>query len=166
MRETEIAVDLEGISLGRDGEICLIQISGKSAPTRVYIFDITTLKQAAFNEGHLGDLLKSKVVTKLVFDGRNDNDALYHQYNVCMERAYDIQVLWALKKIPNRSPACNQFVKGFLGCLEDSAQLSTTEYRCIKKVQELGKQLFLPERGGSYDVWKQRPLNIELAEYC
>jgi len=99
-----------------------------------------------------------------VFDGRNGSDAM--QYGVCMKRAVDIQVLWSLTKIPNRSHASNHFVKGLLGCVEDAGLLSNSDRRDLENVQSRGEKLFLPESGGRYDVWKQRLLNIELVEYC
>lgn len=36
----------------------------------------------------------------------------------------------------------------------------------VEKVKSEGTKLFVPELGGSYEVWNERPLNPVLVEYC
>ena len=45
---TQLSVDCEGVNLGRDGELCLIQIATSS---KVYLFDIVELKEKVFDLG-------------------------------------------------------------------------------------------------------------------
>ena len=45
---TQLSVDCEGVNLGRDGELCLIQIATSS---KVYLFDIVELKGQVFDLG-------------------------------------------------------------------------------------------------------------------
>ena len=43
-----LSVDCEGVDLGKDGELCLLQIATKD---KVYLFDIVELKGKAFETG-------------------------------------------------------------------------------------------------------------------
>lgn len=43
-----LSVDCEGVNLGKDGELCLLQIATKD---KVYLFDIVELKGKAFERG-------------------------------------------------------------------------------------------------------------------
>src|ERR1700754_1346009 len=44
-----IAIDLEGVNLGRTGNLCIIQLYGSGSKT-VWIVDVTTLGERAFEE--------------------------------------------------------------------------------------------------------------------
>lgn len=49
IREFEtLSVDCEGVNLGRDGELCLVQIA---TTDRVYLLDICRLQSKAFETG-------------------------------------------------------------------------------------------------------------------
>ncbi|XP_067947535.1 uncharacterized protein [Watersipora subatra] len=73
-----LSVDCEGVNLGRDGELCLLQVATSS---KIYLFDIVALKEMAFSAG-LKDILESSTITKLFYDCREDCNALKYQYNV------------------------------------------------------------------------------------
>ncbi|CAK0827933.1 unnamed protein product [Prorocentrum cordatum] len=78
--ENVIAVDIEGIDLGRQGEVCLIQVYGVSSPS-VLLFDVFTMGPDAFDSGGLRRLLESDTVTKRIFDVRADGEALNNYHN-------------------------------------------------------------------------------------
>ncbi|XP_067947534.1 piRNA biogenesis protein EXD1-like [Watersipora subatra] len=73
-----LSVDCEGVKLGRDGELCLLQVATSS---KIYLFDIVVLKEKAFSTG-LKDILESSTITKLLYDCREDCNALKCQYDV------------------------------------------------------------------------------------
>eukprot|EP01023_Acetabularia_acetabulum_P042669 TRINITY_DN4245_c0_g1_i2.p3 TRINITY_DN4245_c0_g1~~TRINITY_DN4245_c0_g1_i2.p3 ORF type:complete len:250 (-),score=26.94 TRINITY_DN4245_c0_g1_i2:111-860(-) len=162
LNENEIAVDMEGINLCRIGELCIIQICGYHTP--VYIFDVVTMGYSLFDQGGLASLLENQNILKVVFDGRGDNDALYHQFNVNMNGVYDVQVLYT--EVFNNST--DPFLKGLSRCLSSFGEyhLSESERIRLNCIKDRGVQLFAPEQGGSYEVWKQRPLNPDLVEYA
>jgi len=166
MRVTEVAVDIEGIDHGRDGTICLIQASSSACHT--VIFDISTMGAAAFSHGRLAVLLEDRKVTKVVFDGRTDNDALFHQYGYIMKNVYDIQVLQILKFAyrGGQGLADPAHLKGLEKCLELSRVLSPADMRNLQSIRARGKQLYLPENGGRFERWLERPLRPELIEYA
>merc|ERR1712008_273366 len=89
------------------------------------------------------------------FDGRADNDALYHQFGVVMENAYDLQILHTLRF----GEHADRFVKGLQRCLNDCGLPAND-------VKHLGKQIFSPDLGGSYEVWERRPLAQVLIDYA
>lgn len=98
-----------------------------------------------------------------MFDGRGDNDAMYHQYNVNMRNVYDIQVLFTLKF----SDWNDRYVKGLAKVMDRYAtHLSNMERQRLNEIKDKGKRLFVPDLGGSYEVWEHRPLSVELIEYA
>ena len=44
--------------------------------------------------------------------------------------------------------------------------LSPVAFAEAERIKAVGKTLFAPEKGGSYDVWTQRPLAPALVEYA
>jgi exonuclease 3'-5' domain-containing protein 1 len=74
----------------------------------------------------------------------------------------DIQVLQSFE---NDSPD-DRFVKGLEKALQRYPGLSDNERSEADRVKKNGIGLFAPERGGSYEVWVQRPLCQELLEYA
>lgn len=165
-REEELAVDVEGIALSRQGELCLIQMSGPGESSPVYLFDICSLGHEAFDEGGLKALFESESITKIFYDVRSDNDALLHQFNVEVKRAYDVQVLWhtRFQHSDERYLQGLQKVQGQF--LQESGTMGAAEKSRLGAVKEAGKRLFAPEAGGDYQVWKSRPLLPALVQYA
>lgn len=164
MQEVEVAVDLEGVDLGRHpGSVCVIQACGKSRPT-VYLFDITTLGERAFEEGGLKEFFEAPEVRKVFFDVRSDTDALRHNHGVRVAGAYDLQVLYHMKFCHPQE----MYLKGLKVVLDayGRTEIPSEEKDRLKALKEVGKKLFTPERGGSYSVWEQRPLPEALERYC
>jgi len=165
-REEELAIDLEGIALSREGELCLMQMSGPGESTPVYLFDICVLGKEAFDEGGLKELLESESVTKVFYDVRSDNDALLHQFGIKVKRAYDVQVLWHTR-FQHPDDRYLQGLKKVQGLfLQESGVLGSAESERLDAGKEAGVRLFAPELGGDYQVWKRRPLLPALVEYA
>eukprot|EP00930_Biecheleria_cincta_P030460 TRINITY_DN21102_c0_g2_i2.p1 TRINITY_DN21102_c0_g2~~TRINITY_DN21102_c0_g2_i2.p1 ORF type:complete len:332 (-),score=69.35 TRINITY_DN21102_c0_g2_i2:115-1110(-) len=164
-REKEVAVDIEGVELGRRGEICLIQITGASSDI-VYLFDIFVLRDKTFGEGGLKKLLETEEVAKLFFDVRADCDALHHIFGVNVCAAYDVQVLWHVRFQHPDDVYLQGLKKVQTKFLEQSKVLTPRSMRKIDSIKDAGQKMFVPELGGSYEVWKQRPFPPELLEYA
>lgn len=164
MKEVEVAVDIEGIDLGRHpGKVCIVQVCGRASRT-VYLFDISTLQGDAFEAGGLASLLESSDVLKVFFDVRSDTDALFHNHQVRVRGAYDLQVLYHLKFC---GPKTN-YLTGLKKVLGEygATEIPAEEMRSLESLKEQGLHLFAPERGGTYAVWEKRPLSAELVQYC
>jgi len=160
-----IYIDLEGVYLSRHGTISILQLF--IAPHhRTYLIDIYTLQEKAFStpgtKGQtLKDILESKDMPKVFFDVRNDSDALYAHFKVNLACIHDIQLM----ELATRSFS-RRLVKGLAKCIENEARMTAKEKLAWKDAKEKGMTLFDPNRGGSYEVFNERPLSEEIKTYC
>mmetsp|Transcript_7188 Transcript_7188/g.10686 ORF Transcript_7188/g.10686 Transcript_7188/m.10686 type:complete len:276 (-) Transcript_7188:249-1076(-) len=87
--ETILALDCEGVDLGRTGEICIIQISTRD---RCFLFDVHELTS---NCCEMIDVLKNILedisIVKIIHDCRMDSDALYHLLGIRLVNVHDTQ---------------------------------------------------------------------------
>lgn len=159
MQLPAIAVDLEGmdigpggefVPLGRDSDIYTVQVAHGSS--RAWVLDILSMGSAAFDSGRLRELLQSESVTKVFFDARRDADALFHRFNVTLQRVYDLQVLHALVSDYNidRSP------QSLSVCLRESGLVEPATLKKLEIDQKKVKGLFRPS---GVRQWRQRPLH-------
>ena len=155
----EIAFDIEGVNHGRHGRLSLIQACGRN--TDIYLFHITALGKAAFGEGGLKTLLEGSTI-KVVFDPRNDADALHYLYGVSLKNAYDLQIMHAFKF----SLFSDRFVKGLGKAFQDFTGVTKKERERLDAIKEKGLDLFAVERGGRGEVWEDEPLPKELIDYA
>jgi exonuclease 3'-5' domain-containing protein 1 len=167
LQQAEVAVDIEGVDLGRAGKISIIQVcmqstKGRRKESRVYLFDITRMGEKAFSKGRLRELMQSPSVCKLIFDARADNDALHHLYDARMCNCFDLQVQYAFK----HSDPSDPYLKGLEKCLATSDILNAVQSKTMSELKQKGRELFVPQLGGSFAVWEQRPLHPELLEYA
>lgn len=164
LRSSVIAVDLEGVDLGRHpGKACVMQMCCAAPDAPVYLFDIIALQEAGFEAGRLCELLGAPQVQKVFFDARADCDALFHNHNVSVQNAYDLQVLYHLKF---QRPGSNLAGLGAALAEYGKTEIAVPELERLERVKQEGKLLFAPELGGSYGVWEDRPLQVELVAYC
>eukprot|EP00392_Amoebophrya_sp_AT5.2_P008017 g8036.t1 len=151
--QTSIGMDVEGVSLGKDGQVCLIQImveeeirtrtdegdynldaehrqahpevyemiteytrlpedaAGTSGPTSssskwrvtsktVYLIDVVALGRSAFDDSvcypNLRTVLESDRLEKILFDCRQDVEALFFHFDVLVKNVYDLQISFLL----------------------------------------------------------------------
>jgi exonuclease 3'-5' domain-containing protein 1 len=163
--EEEIAVDIEGVSLSREGEICLIQIYAPKSDT-TYLFDIHVLGQSAFDEGGLKKLFEDDKITKIFFDLRADNDALHHLHGVKVKAIYDVQVLHEILFSFSADPKLTGLKTAMSNYFEESKVLSEDAKNDLEVLKNKVRALFAPELGGSYEVWKQRPMTQDIINYA
>lgn len=57
-------------------------------------------------------------------------------------------------------------VNGLTRCIERDGTIHLVERKRWQAVKDKGKNLFDPNRGGSYTVFDQRPLSEEVKDYC
>jgi len=87
-----VAVDCEGVNLGREGRLCLVQIATSNKP---YLFDIVEGGKDLFHHG-LRKLLEDPLIMKVMHDCRLDSDALFHEHQVKLQAVYDTQIGFAI----------------------------------------------------------------------
>ena len=86
-------LDCEGLDLGtKGGSLSLISFRTTTPiSAHTFVIDIVVLSETSLRP--LFDLLESTDVTKVVFDGRMDFSALYHEYGVAMQGVVDLQLV-------------------------------------------------------------------------
>lgn len=158
-------VDLEGVNLSRFGTISILQLH--VLPTkRTYLIDIHSLRDTAFstsadNGWTLKKVLESDIIPKVFFDVRNDSDALHSHFGIRLAGVQDLQLMeLATRTFSKRT------VNGLSRCIERDADLSASERISWMKTKNVGVRLFAPEKGGSYEVFNERPLRTEIMLYC
>jgi len=177
-RNTLLAVDCEGNSLSREGALTIITVATEE---KVYIFDVLKLGQLIFRSG-LGEILEDESRKKLMFDCRQDSDALWHQFKVKLSGVLDLQLLEVIYRRENptgstantpqfstknkrggrrnrRSQRIDEVEKiyGFGRCIE----LYLQDEKLIK-IKDKGKELLKEDK----ELWTKRPLTDELIQYC
>jgi exonuclease 3'-5' domain-containing protein 1 len=158
----DVAVDFEGVDLCRHGELCIVQLATKES---VWIVDVHTMGEKAFDEGRLRELLESPSVLKIGYDGRADSDALFHLHQTRMANFYDLQIT-SCKRQDKLECHRDRFVHGLGKATDVYLRTSGEKAPLGAAAKAKGRALFVPEMGGSYDVWKKRPLDPALIEYA
>ena len=174
-----VSVDLEGVELCRTGEICILQVALPNH--RVFLFDICALRADAFEAGGLREILSGPSPLKLMYDCRADADALFHQYRVQLDGVYDLQVALVKARMNLAQKLPGLAVCIFRCCGETSPEAESFKLGkdrgagvCVMSLRLIVARalivtfsaMFSPERGGNYEVWRQRPLHSELLSYC
>jgi len=166
-----VAVDFEGINLARDGALCLIQVAPEEGrfPGHVALVDVSTLGDACFSEGRLRELLESPRVLKIGFDPRADADALHYQFGSGLAPFWDVQVAFCrmleAADAAKGNSRVDRFVKGLDKAISTLLQEDPDRMGSMLQRKAVGKTLFCPELGGSYELWRDRPLHPELVAY-
>nr|XP_034303764.1 uncharacterized protein LOC105342861 isoform X9 [Crassostrea gigas] len=93
--ESVLAVDCEGIALGVEGPMTLLQICTYSGD--VYLFDVQENREL-FSEGHLKIVLESDEILKVIHACSYDSAALYHQFGVTLQNVFDTQIQYSKKE--------------------------------------------------------------------
>ncbi|KAK2590966.1 hypothetical protein QQS21_011345 [Conoideocrella luteorostrata] len=158
-------IDLEGINLSRQGTIAILQVFVRPSG-QTYLIDVKELQDKSFStRGEKGltfkDILESESIPKVFFDVRNDSDALYSHFKIHLGGIQDLQLMELATRTFSR-----RCVNGLSKCIERDAPFSYTERNAWMQSKERGLRLFAPERGGSYEVFTQRPLPDDIIYYC
>jgi len=167
--ETAIAVDFEGVKLCRHGALCLVQITLSDDPRLVYVLDVHVLGKRAFAfqspQGTcMKGVLEEQQIRKVWFDPRNDVDALYHQFGIMPRGIFDLQLAEVAER-RGRGHNVN-YVQGLHKCLTQCPALQSEQKVFADWINNLGKNLFEPQHGGSYEIFQQRPLNPFILIYA
>ncbi|KAI9849403.1 MAG: hypothetical protein M1838_000146 [Thelocarpon superellum] len=108
----------------------------------------------------LRDTLESEAIPNVLFDVRNDSDALFSHFQIDLKGVQDMQLI----ELATR-PFHRKFVNSLAKCIEEDAALTYGDKERWKSVKETGTRLFDPNVGGSYDVFNARPLSEAIKIY-
>ncbi|KAK6517514.1 hypothetical protein TWF281_004166 [Arthrobotrys megalospora] len=162
-----IAIDIEGINLSRYGTISIITIH--AAPRGVtFLIDVFTLGELAFTtpgvqhkQTTLKVIFENPVVPIILFDVRNDNDALVNIFGIHLKNVIDVQLMELACRDLNRT-----HVASLVKSIENAQILTPPQMKKWHDGKRIGKRLFASDQGGHANVFNERPLRPEIAEYC
>ncbi|QGA21827.1 hypothetical protein EYB26_009538 [Talaromyces marneffei] len=157
--------DLEGVRLGRNGTISIISVFIQPL-NQVYLIDVFTLSEKAFlitndKQTSLKTILEAPSIPKVFFDVRNDSDAMCSHHGIRLQCVKDLQVMELAVRFGSQ-----KYVAGLTKCIENHANLPPIELQKWKQIKASVGQLWDPRRGGSYQVFNQRPIRTDIIQYC
>lgn len=90
-------LDLEGVNLGRHGSISIISLYVASSGN-IYLVDVHCLGKLVFETSNnrgtsLKSILESSTIPKVIFDVRNDSNALFSEYQISVNGIKDLQLM-------------------------------------------------------------------------
>jgi len=157
--------DLEGVKLGRHGSISIVSLY--IAPIKkIYLIDIHRLGKTAFSTTNrsatsLKTILESPTIPKVIFDIRNDSDALFSHFQISVNGIQDLQLM----ELATRKGS-KDIVAGLAKCIENESPISAAAKEEWRRTKEGASQLFEPKKGGRYEIFNDRPIKPEIIEYC
>lgn len=158
-RQQEVlAVDSEGIQLGKDGPLTLLQIGTKDGSA--YLFDVMLDKEEQdkhfFEDTGLGDLLESSEIVKVLHSSGGDSAALFHQFGIKLENVFDTQVAHLVIeehkgcKIPLRVKL-EELFSMYLNASKEYTEKDVVQLEFLKK---------------NAKFWATRPLTQNMIDYA
>ncbi|KAG6152621.1 hypothetical protein E4U37_003741 [Claviceps purpurea] len=158
-------VDLEGCQLSRNGTISIVTIYATTLAT-AYIVDVHKLGKSAFTTANttgttLKAILESANIKKVIFDVRNDSDALFHHFQISLQGVQDLQLMELAARGKNR-----RSVAGLAKCIQNDSPISKAEKMKWDQLKKSTICLFEPKKGGRYEVFNERPFRDGILKYC
>ncbi len=169
-----LSVDCEGVSLSRKGELTILSIATRE---KAYLFDVLKIGKDIFRGG-LQEILEDSTQEKLMFDCRQDSDALWHQFNVKLAGVLDLQLLEIMYRRENpTTESVKPSSKTKFGRYKRRSQFTDQVEkiygyrRCLELYLEDDKLIATKDSGGEIfklnnKAWKVRPLREKLIQYC
>jgi exonuclease 3'-5' domain-containing protein 1 len=158
-------LDLEGVNLGRDGYLSIMQLH-VPPKSQVYLIDIHILGRTAFSTPGLSgqtfkSILESASIPKVFFDIRNDSDALFSHYQISVNGIHDLQLM----ELATRNFS-KRYVNGLAKCIERDSAMSAAKKREWRRIKDSTNRLYDPNKGGRYEIFNDRPLLPDIICYC
>lgn len=149
--EPAVGFSMEGAMFGRFSQPSLATFA---TPSCVFLFDIYTLGDAAFDNG-LRDILESEKIEKVIHNCRFVCDCLHHKYKVSMSGVFDTQVA-DLKVIQQQCGHFPRYVRSLSHCL--------SIYLHLPKDLIYHPQIREGYIYSDSEKWNIRPMLVELEE--
>lgn len=158
-------LDLEGVKVGRHGSISIISLHITSIK-KLYLIDIHRLGKAAFSTTNssatsLKTVLESPTMPKVIFDTRNNSDALFSHFQISVDGIEDLQLMELVTRKGSKD-----FLAERAKCIEKDSPISTAAQAEWQRAQEGASRLYDPQNGGRYEIFNERPMRPEIVQYC
>ncbi|KAK3597223.1 hypothetical protein CHS0354_004975 [Potamilus streckersoni] len=155
-REALVAVATEGINVGREGPITLVQIA--TCGGTVYIFDVIVNRDLV-EKGRIKVILENEKILKVMNECSSPSAAFNYQFAVTLQNVFDTQIAHLVieehkgRQLPTRmklSEICLHYC-------EDPSKYYTYDWRADTK--EMWSKFL-----GNF--WGQRPMTSEMVEFA
>ncbi|CAC5391160.1 EXD1 [Mytilus coruscus] len=157
-----IALDAEGINLGKDGPLTLLQVG--TVDDKVYLFDIAS-NEDLFENGKLKDILQSDKPTKVIHSCAGDSAALYHQFGIKLKNVFDTQVANLIIE-ENKGRRLPPALKLSDVCQLYSDKAKPLDQKDILKTVSISLRNAVKLKKEDGELWARRPLTAEMIEYA
>lgn len=155
-------LDLEGQNLGRDGTLDILQLYHRNSHT-TYLVRIHKLGHDAFDTPGtetamtLRGLLENEFIPKVLFDVRNDSDALFSHFGVKLRCVRDLQLMEVAARNDNK-----KWLNGLQTCLLKHGPLLGYPERCFNRVKAWGRR----QMNENPTLFIEEPMSRRAQEYC
>ncbi|KAF5366415.1 hypothetical protein D9758_009777 [Tetrapyrgos nigripes] len=169
-----LILDCEALSLGnKGGRLSLISIRTTPVSTaRTFVIDALALTKEELQP--ILDLIQSKDVRKVVFDGRMDYCALFFEYNIRIQNVVDVQLADVQSRTLRGETTFNQRgrligyllygeVTGWKRERYEQVHMLPGVAKCLKDHGILGVQ---DKTVVDHTKWLQRPLSAQYLSYA
>ncbi len=155
-----LILDCEGQDLGVvGGSLSIITLRTTTSNPQTYLIDVKSLSTVTLNE--VFDLLSSVKVQKIVFDGRADFSAFYHEYGVELYNVLDMQLV-DIKSREARGENSEEQLKRLCGAFAPREVWKNRDlYEQVHKLSSLEKCLREHQCMRSEDGSDLRPKGME-----
>ena len=132
-----LVLDCEGDNLGiSSGRLSIILLRSVAADSQTYIIDVLRLSPTSLQP--IFDLLRSPNIRKIVFDGRMDFSALYHELGIELQNVLDLQLVDIMSRF-ERGEGWETQRKRLRSCLKtDELQNRPQLYTQVHRLNGLG----------------------------
>lgn len=148
-----ISVDAEGVNLGKEGPLTLLQIG--TIDGQVYLFDVH-INPEIFRRGKLIEILQSDKIVKVMHSSKGDSAALFFQFDIQLQNVFDTQVAHLVIE-EHKGRILPRCIKLSDICCTYSENAEVSEEK-----DEI-KQLYTTKIG---NFWEIRPLTDEMIAYA
>jgi exonuclease 3'-5' domain-containing protein 1 len=133
---------------------------------KIYLLDIHRLRKTAFSTTNssatsLKTILESPTIPKVIFDIRNDSDALFSHFQISVDGIKDLQLM----ELATRKGS-KDFVAVLAKCIEKDSTVSTAAKAEWQRTKEGASRLYDLKKGRRYKIFNERPMRPEIVQYC
>ena len=155
-----LILDCEGQDLGVvGGTLSIVTLRTTTANPQTYLIDAKSLSTTALND--VFSLLCSTKIQKVVFDGRADFSAFYHEYGIELFNVLDMQLV-DIKSREARGETLDEQLKRLCGAFAPREVWKNRDlYAQVHKLSSLGKCLREHQCMRSKDGGESRPKGTE-----
>jgi DNA polymerase I-like protein with 3'-5' exonuclease and polymerase domains len=138
---SKLALDCEGVELGRHGTIEIVSLVFHVAPKDTFLLDVGESGNSTFREERISALkrlLESSNVIKIIHDCKKDSDALYHYSKIKLCKVHDTSVFHHAIARHEEDKSLN-YVLSYNGLAEN--EIRDKSVHCTERIPDFGQRV-------------------------